>query len=159
MNEEVFGDIYDYISETFGKASMFQGTANVTEYSKIDKTRRLYTSADYPRLEVAPVAMGHAGSTSSSWHYTPTYKVTCAVGSMAFPKATEIMRELLILANRMMYWRKEYPNGDLALGRTHSDISFGKFAPERGEETIDGWAFTFTVTFLAVLKQDHEKEE
>lgn len=156
---EVFSDIYSYIAETFGSASIFEGTARVIEYSEADKTRRLYTSADYPRLEIAPVSMGHTGSTSNTWNYTPTYKVTCAVGTLDFSRATDVMRELLILANRLLYWRKQYENGDIALGHSHSDVSFGKFAPERGEESIDGWAFTFTVTFHAVLKQDHKKEE
>lgn len=155
MNSEVFQDIYETIVEAFGATSLFQGNAKFIEYSNSDKTKRLYTTADYPRLEVAPVSMAHTGSTSSSWNYTPTYKVTCAVGTLDFSKATEIMRELLIQANRLLYWRKQYENGDVALGHSHSAVEFGRFAPERGEESIDGWAFTFTITFHAILKQDH----
>ena len=152
MNE-LFQDIYDTLVEKVKEVSIFT-ERNIIEYAQEDQTKRLYSSADYPRLEIKPVSMGHTGSTSSSWNYTAMYDVTVAVGTMDFSKVNPIMRELRIIANKFLSWRKRYDNGDLALGHSHSDVSFGKFAPERGLETIDGWAFRFTITFHAIMKQE-----
>ena len=154
-DSQIVQDIYETLVAKVKNCGVFtspQDDANLIEYTTGDETKRLYTSSDYPRLEIKPVSAEHTGNTSSSWNYTPTFAVIRADGTMRFSDLAQLMYKLLVCADQLKNWRKAYAGGSTAVGHSHSGVTFGKFAPDRGEETIDGWALKFTITFHAVIK-------
>lgn len=161
MNTAVFDDIYAEVLSRVRESSIF-GTGkdqikptNLQEYSTEDATKRRYSTSDYPRMEIVPVSLEPAGYTSSSWNFLQRLRVTVAVGKMDFSsRLFPIQMEMLRIASQLASWRKPYENGDSVLGSAYSGVTYGKYAPERGEDTEDGWGFQFTIDFRIHLKQE-----
>lgn len=155
MSNNLFDTIYDDIVariKSDADLSELIKPGNVVEYSQGDKSKRISTTADFPKVEVTWDSLAPIGGLSNAQRYDATFRVTVATGQCAFPKMTRIILAMIRIADS---FRRNYTPSDEdghVYGCTHNAVTVGKFQPERGADTIHGWAFRFNITFGVCLK-------